>query len=111
MRQSMTRCVRFTHRRLPVSNRALPNGVAAQDKFRITYAKPRADAMCALPYSARMKAKPAVKIASRKLGVEAHDPAARPRRLDRNFSQSKDIHEDRGTVQSQMGRRKQGPRK
>lgn len=60
--------------------------------------------------AARMKDRPVIKFAPRKLGVEAHDQAAKPRRLDRNFSQSKDIHEDRGTVQSQMGRRKQGPR-
>jgi hypothetical protein len=43
--------------------------------------------------------------APRKLGVKAHDNAAKPRRLDHNFGQSRDIHEDRGAIQSHLGRR------
>jgi hypothetical protein len=48
--------------------------------------------------------------APRKLGVEAHDQAAKPRKLDRNFKQSKDIHEDRGTIQSHLSAGAVGPK-
>ena len=45
------------------------------------------------------------KIKTTKLGVEAHDPAVQTRELDKNFAQSRDIHEDRGAIQSHLGRR------
>jgi hypothetical protein len=49
-------------------------------------------------------------IRSSKLGVEAHDPAVRPHVLDENFAQSRDIHEDRGAIQSHLGKRQKGLR-
>ena len=41
-------------------------------------------------------------IARRKLGNKAHDLAAKPRKIDRNFRQSADIGEDRGSVQTRL---------
>lgn len=41
-------------------------------------------------------------IAKRKLGTESHDPAKKPRKLDRNFRQSSDIGEDRGSKQTRL---------
>ena len=43
---------------------------------------------------------------TRKLGANPNDEAARPRKLRRHFSESKDIHEDRGTRQKQTGHRR-----
>lgn len=44
--------------------------------------------------------------AGRKLGVEAHDLGKRPRVLDTNYAQSSDVREDRGTIQSRLGKRR-----
>jgi hypothetical protein len=52
---------------------------------------------------------PTPRRASRKLGVKAHDTAKKTRKLDRNFAQSKDIHEDRGAIQSHLAQQKCGP--
>jgi hypothetical protein len=49
-----------------------------------------------------MKTKKKPLIAKRKLGAKAHDPAKKPRKIDRNFRQSSDIGEDRGTVQTRL---------
>jgi hypothetical protein len=46
--------------------------------------------------------KPSSRKASRKLGVKAHDTAKKARKIDRNFAQSRDIHEDRGAIQSHL---------
>jgi hypothetical protein len=40
-----------------------------------------------------------------KLGVDKHEEAIRPRVLDDNNAQSRDVHEDRGAIQSHLGRR------
>jgi hypothetical protein len=45
-------------------------------------------------------------LARRKLGSEAHDQAAKPRKIDHNFRQSTDIGEDRGSVQSRLAGRR-----
>lgn len=39
----------------------------------------------------------------RKLGDERNETAARPRPLDKNFKQSRDIREDRGERQMKTG--------
>jgi hypothetical protein len=52
-----------------------------------------------------MKTKADTRPAPRKLGVHAHDPAKKPRRIDRNFAQSSDIGEDRGSTQARLGRK------
>jgi hypothetical protein len=41
-----------------------------------------------------------------KLGVDTGGIAKKPRRLDANFAQSKDIHEDRGAIQSHLAKPK-----
>jgi hypothetical protein len=48
-----------------------------------------------------MKAK--AKTTSRKLGDDRNDTAVKARPLDKNFKQSRDIHEDRGTRQMKTG--------
>ena len=40
--------------------------------------------------------------ATRKLGAKAHDTAKKPRKIDRNFRQSADIGEDRGSKQTRL---------
>lgn len=47
-----------------------------------------------------MKTKP--KSASRKLGDDRNEPANKQRKRDKNFSQSRDVHENRGTVQTRL---------
>ncbi len=47
-------------------------------------------------------------ITHRKLGPNKGDLASRPRVTERNFRQSRDIHEDRGVVQIRLGDR--GPK-
>jgi hypothetical protein len=49
-----------------------------------------------------MKSKKKPLIATRKLGAESHDKAVKPRKIDRNFRQSCDIGEDRGTKQNRL---------
>ena len=49
-----------------------------------------------------MKTKKQPAIAKRKLGDESHDPAKKPRKIDRNFRQSSDIAEDRGSKQTRL---------
>jgi hypothetical protein len=49
-----------------------------------------------------MKTKKKPLIAKRKLGTKAHDTAKKPRKIDRNFRQSADIGEDRGTIQTRL---------
>jgi hypothetical protein len=39
----------------------------------------------------------------RKLGANSRDLAGRPRIADNNYRQSRDIHEDRGTILSRLG--------
>ena len=48
-----------------------------------------------------MQAKP--KSTSRKLGADRNETAAKARTLDKNFKQSRDIHEDRGERQMKTG--------
>lgn len=57
-----------------------------------------------------MKAKKQPAIATRKLGNESHDAAKKPRRIDRNFRQSSDIAEDRGSKQTRLAGRRVTPR-
>jgi hypothetical protein len=47
-----------------------------------------------------------IRKASRKLGVKANETAKKVRKLDRNFAQSRDIHEDRGAIQSHLSQQK-----
>jgi len=42
-----------------------------------------------------------------KLGANRNDPARKPRNLDPNFSQSRDVREDRGRRQAQTARSRQ----
>ena len=46
--------------------------------------------------------KPAT-VRKRKLGTHSHEEAKHPAALDANFKQSKEIHEDRGIIQSRLG--------
>lgn len=55
-----------------------------------------------------MKTKNKGTVARRKLGSEAHDQAAKPRKIDPNFRQSADIGEDRGSVQTRLAGRRRG---
>jgi hypothetical protein len=57
-----------------------------------------------------MKTKKKPLIAKRKLGSKAHDIAKKPRKIDRNFRQSADIGEDRGSVQSRLAGKRVTPR-
>ena len=41
--------------------------------------------------------------ASRKKGPDRNEAATKQKPLDKNFKQSRDIHEDRGTVQRKTG--------
>lgn len=41
--------------------------------------------------------------ATRKKGPDRNEDAAKQKPLDKNFKQSRDIHEDRGTVQRKTG--------
>jgi hypothetical protein len=50
-----------------------------------------------------MKSKDQPRKVPRKLGTEAHDPAKTPREIDKNFKQSADIRQDRGTAQEHRG--------
>lgn len=43
-----------------------------------------------------------------KLGDQGNETALKPRRIDQNFAQSCDLHENRGAIQSHLGRRKAG---
>jgi hypothetical protein len=43
------------------------------------------------------------KTASHKLGSKRNEAAKRPRKLDANFKQSKDVREDRSTRQMKSG--------
>jgi hypothetical protein len=47
-----------------------------------------------------------IRKAPRKLGVKAHETAKKARKIDRNFAQSRDIHEDRGAIQSHLSQQK-----
>jgi hypothetical protein len=49
-----------------------------------------------------MKTKPAMVM--RKLGDDRNETAKKARTTDKNFKQSRDVHEDRGCVQSKMGK-------
>jgi hypothetical protein len=49
---------------------------------------------------------PAAKPLQRKLGADHSEPAARPRKHDANFKQSKDIREDRGIRQIKSERKR-----
>ncbi len=49
-------------------------------------------------------------VVSSKLGDNRNEDAIKQRILDRNFAQSRDIHESRGTVQSHRGRAKGSPK-
>jgi len=49
-----------------------------------------------------MKTNKKPRIAKRKLGDESHDAAKKPRKIDRNFRQSADIGEDRGSKQTRL---------
>ncbi len=49
-------------------------------------------------------------VVSSKLGDNRNEDAIKQRILDRNFAQSRDIHESRGTVQSHLAARKGGPK-
>jgi len=46
---------------------------------------------------------PAVSVAPRKLGSDRRGTAVKPRKIDKNFKQSKDVREDRGTRQFKTG--------
>jgi hypothetical protein len=46
--------------------------------------------------------------ASHKLGSKRNESAARPRVLDKNFKQSRDVREDRGTRQMKSGPKNRG---
>ena len=46
---------------------------------------------------------------SRKLGDDRNEPANKQRKRDQNFSQSRDVHENRGTVQSRLAGRTSTP--
>ena len=48
------------------------------------------------------------KTATHKLGSKRNEPAKRPRKLDNNFKQSRDVAEDRGTRQMKSGAKNQG---
>ena len=41
--------------------------------------------------------------ATRKKGLDRNEDATKQKSLDKNFKQSRDIHEDRGTVQRKTG--------
>lgn len=49
-----------------------------------------------------MKTKP--EKVTHKLGNDCNETAVKARQTDRNFKQSRDVHEDRGCVQSKMGK-------
>lgn len=55
-----------------------------------------------MPILRLMKPKKQPAIAKRKLGSDSHDAAKKPRKIDRNFRQSTDIGEDRGTKQTRL---------
>jgi len=57
-----------------------------------------------------MKTKKKPLVAKRKLGTESHDAAKKPRKLDRNFRQSSDIGEDRGSKQTRLAGSSKTPR-
>ena len=52
------------------------------------------------------KLKPAT--AAHKLGPNRNEAANRPRQLDKNFKQSRDVREDRGVRQMKSGPKNQG---
>ncbi len=64
------------------------------------------------PPNMKTKSTPAVQakadLVSSKLGDNKNEDAVKLRKTDKNFSQSRDIHESRGTVQSQRGGSKGG---
>ena len=41
---------------------------------------------------------------TRKLGDDRNEAAKKARTTDKNFKQSRDVHEDRGRVQSKIGK-------
>jgi len=47
--------------------------------------------------------KTAGKVAAHKLGSKRNETAKRPRKIDNNFKQSRDVREDRGTRQMKSG--------
>ena len=48
-----------------------------------------------------------IKTVSHKLGANHHEVAKKARKIDPNFSQSRDVHEDRGQRQAQTARNRQ----
>jgi hypothetical protein len=51
--------------------------------------------------------KPKAAVASHKLGLDRSEIAKRPRQLDKNFKQSRDVREDRGVRQLKSGPKNQ----
>jgi hypothetical protein len=47
-------------------------------------------------------------VAAKKLGPDSGGTPKRPRKLDKNFKQSRDVREDRGVRQMKSGPTKQG---
>lgn len=49
---------------------------------------------------------PSRTVKAHKRGANSNETASKPRKHDKNFSQSKDIHEDRSVRQRTMGHKK-----
>ncbi len=46
------------------------------------------------------------KVSSHKFGANRNEMAVKMRKKDKNFKQSRDVREDRGTLQTKMGKRR-----